>query len=358
MRESAILDELDLLLVTALQTSPRADWQQIGRVLNVAATTAARRWERLRQAGLAWLTCHPLRLPGVSPLVALIEIDCAPGKLHSVATHVIEDPHVVTAAHVTGNHDLVVTAAFADHASLARYVGFRLGAMDGVTATRAQIVTALYADGSRWRLDRLDERHRGTLRPDRPAAAATRTDPDVADEALMAALGQDCRLAAADLAKRTGLSATSVRRRLARLEADKVIAFRCEVARFLSGWPVAVLLWGTVAPDRAAQVTAALVGMRETRMCASLAGPANLHISMWLRSTADIPDFEARLATRIPDLTIVDRAVVLWPLKIGGHILDPQGRHLRAVPISRWPDAEAAEAEAAVVRHLRGPRPT
>jgi DNA-binding Lrp family transcriptional regulator len=154
------------------------------------------------------------------------------------------------------------------------------------------------------------------------------------------------------LAKRTGLSPSTVRRRLERLEANRFMALRCDVARFLSGWPVAVHMWGQVRPDRAADVVARIVGMREVRVCASLSGPHNLALSVWLRSMDDLPAFEASLATRTPDLTIADQAVTLWPLKLGGHILDPDGRHVRSVPMSLWSEQEAADAETAVVARL------
>src|ERR1044071_8497969 len=74
MRDWAAPDELDLALVAALQAAPRADWQRVGQVLGVAGSTAARRWGRLTESGLAWLACHPMRLPGVIPLVALIDV--------------------------------------------------------------------------------------------------------------------------------------------------------------------------------------------------------------------------------------------------------------------------------------------
>lgn len=120
MRESAELDDLDLLLVTALQTAPRATWQQLGQVLGVTASTAARRWERLTGAGLAWLSCHPRRLPGISAVLAVIGVNCVAIRLPSVAATVAEDPHVFNVSHVTGFYDLVVIAAFTDQISLGR----------------------------------------------------------------------------------------------------------------------------------------------------------------------------------------------------------------------------------------------
>jgi DNA-binding Lrp family transcriptional regulator len=356
MREPGELDDVDLRIVAALQVAPRADWQRIGQAVEVSASTAARRWARMTGAGLAWISCHPMRLPGVSPIIAVIEVDCAPARLYSVAEHLLDDPHAINVVHTTGPCDLLVTAAFADHASLARYVGFRLGELDGVTGIRSQVATTLHADGTRWRLhrftgDTLAALQRG--RPPRPAAGRPVADPDETDMAVIAAMSTDCRQSIVDIADRAGLSPTTVQRRLARLEADRLLVYRCEVARDLSGWPVAVTLWGSVPPSGVAPIAAQLAGLREVRMCMSLTGRHNLTFTVWVPSLDDVEALETNLTTRIPDLVIADRAVTLWPLKHGGHILDPRGRHIRLVPVGPWPDSKAADAESAFLQRLR-----
>jgi DNA-binding Lrp family transcriptional regulator len=359
VRRSAELDELDLLLVTALQTTPRADWQRIGQLLGVSASTAARRWARLTEAGLAWLSCHPLRLPGTSAFAAIIDVDTATSKLYTVAARIADDPHVFDVIHLTGARDLLVLAGFADHASLARYVGVRLGRLDGVIATRTQLATTIHTEASRWRVDRLPTTQpAGASRRQPPPASAasmprTRLEPDALDLLLMNTLRQQPRLPAVELADRVDLSPTTVARRLDRLQAGRLLAWRCDVARLPAGWPVAAHLWGWLPPDRRAQVTAQLVRMREVRMCASISGPNNLYLSVWLRSMRDLDAFEARLSTHLPELTITDRAVSLWQLKLGGHLLDPDGRRLRSIPLELWPDQPAAEAQAAVLDRLR-----
>lgn len=353
MPEFAGLDELDSQLITALQTAPRAGWSQIGSALDVSATTAARRWQRLTAAGLAWLSCHPMRLPGAVAVVAVIEVTCAADRLHAIAASIADDPHVFTVGYVTGDSDLQVTAAFVDRVSLSRYLAFRLRGLPGVTATRTHIATAVHTEGSRWRLDRLGAGSREQLGARTRPATGGRPGPDSTDMLLMAALNDDCRQPVGTLAARTGLSPTSVRRRLERLESGRLIAYRCEVARYASGWPVAVTFWGTVPADRAEAVVAQVARLREVRMCASLAGSRNLVFTAWLRSLPDAATFEARLTGQIRDLTVTDRNVTLWTLKLGGHILDPHGRHLRSVPVAPWPDAAASEAEASLLAALR-----
>ncbi|MBW0273046.1 AsnC family transcriptional regulator [Nocardia sp. MH4] len=352
MQNSATLDELDYELVAALQVAPRAQWQQIGRALGIDGSTAARRWARLHSEGLAWLTCYPLSIDGVSPILAVIEIDCAPGRLHEVAAELALDVNLVTVELTTGARDLMITAAFFDHASLARYVTFRLGALAGVVTTRSQVVTTSFTEGSRWRLDRTRMAHTAL------SAQTQRRTPGygsihAADIPLVTELSRDCRQSVTTLAERTGMSPTTVRRRLARLDHDNAIAYRCEVARFASGWPLSVTFWAATPLARAAEIGHAIAAMRETRMCYSMTGPRNLIFNVWLRTMADMPAFEARLTEAMPDLAIADRSMALWPLKIGATLLDPHGRYLRHIPIGRWADRTASGAEDALVDALR-----
>ncbi|MFI0354613.1 Lrp/AsnC family transcriptional regulator [Actinomadura sp. 9N407] len=354
------LDELDYQLVTALQTAPRADWRRIGRAVGVDATTAARRWARLTEAGLAWISCYPGMIEGVTTLPAFIEVDCAPGMAHEAAAQIAGDPNVINVEHVTGNRDLLLTALLPGQGALSRYVAYRLGRLEQVVATRTQIGTAIHAEGSRWRIDRLEgptgEPSRDRLgqerlaqdRPGRGRGAIKRSDVE-----LVRLLGHDCRQPVARLAERTGLSPTTVRRKLQRLDADRALIYRCEVARLASGWPVAVNFWGAVASAEVAEVAARLAGLREIRLCTSLSGPSNLLFTVWLRSYEHIQAFETELGRRFPTLAINDRAVTLWPMKLGGHILDPDGRHLRAVPFEAWQDAGAEAAQKDLLARLR-----
>ncbi|MEV0170650.1 Lrp/AsnC family transcriptional regulator [Streptomyces sp. NPDC050803] len=357
MRRSPVLDELDYLLVTALQVAPRADWQTIGDVLGLDASTAARRWARLTRAGHAWISVHPRAHAHAPSVVAFIEVDCSAGRLHEVAAEIAGDPHVFNLEHASGGRDLLVTAVFTDQAELARYVGFRLGALDGVAASRTQIATTLHTEGSRWRLDRLTEEQRRRLAPAATAGARPQGGRMLQgrDLELVQALSENPRQPAAQLAERTGLSPTTVRRRLDRLDAEHALVYRCEVARALSGWPVSVSLWAAVPQSQATRLAERISALREIRLCASLSGPYNLLLAAWLRSVDDIASFESQLVERFPELAVSDRALTLWQMKLGGHLLDPQGRHLRPVPLGLWHDPHSEAAEAALLDRLRTP---
>ncbi|OIJ68643.1 Lrp/AsnC family transcriptional regulator [Streptomyces mangrovisoli] len=356
----AVLDEVDYLLITALQHAPRADWRTVGALIGVDATTAARRWARLTGDGLAWLSCHPSPAVIGDRVVAFIEVDCVRGRLYEVCEQLADDAPLFNIEHATGARDLLLTAVLSSRAHLARYVGFRLGGLDGVAATRTQIATALHTEGSRWRLDRLHGAPQGAphgaAREPAPAAAPAAVTLGAGDRELVMLLAQDVRQSVERLARAAGLSPTTVRRRLARLDAARAISYRCEAARSVSGWPVSATLLGTVPAADSARVVALLSAMRETRLCASLSGPCNLMTTVWLRSVDDIQPFEASLVKRVPGLEVKDRSVTLWQLKHAGQVLDPDGRLLRSVPLSDlWDDTGAGDAEAALLERLRSP---
>jgi hypothetical protein len=93
--------------------------------------------------------------------------------------------------------------------------------------------------------------------------------------------------------------------------------------------------------------------MREVRMCASISGPSNLYLAVWLRTLRHLDLFEAHLAACLPELAITDCALSLWHVKLGGHLMDPDGRGLRSIPLRLWPGQPAAQAQTLIVDRLR-----
>ncbi|MFE4256704.1 Lrp/AsnC family transcriptional regulator [Streptomyces sp. NPDC056910] len=330
------LDHVDQALVHALQIAPRAGWARIGAALGMDAVTVARRWNRLTDTGAAWISCHPAPAMATSGqgCLAFVEVDCANGSLLSVARELAEERHVSAVAHVSGDRDLLLTAMAPDQVALTRWVTHRLGSMDGIVTTRTHLASTVYAEGSRWRLRALDGDQISRLTteeavgPDAPAFPLT-----ALDHRLVAALSVDGRATYRALADACEVSADTVRRRMARLFAAGMVQTRCEVARPLSQWPVSVYLWGQVAPGDLRAVSAQVTGMREVRLCAGVISRHNLKLVAWVRSLDDAQRFEVRLAERVPGLTVADRAVALWPMKLNGHLLDERGYRVGAIPL-------------------------
>ncbi|MEU8517333.1 Lrp/AsnC family transcriptional regulator [Kitasatospora sp. NPDC048722] len=332
------VDELDLALVNALQLRPRASWSLLGQALGISPVTAARRWQRLSDAGIAWVTAYGLPSPQDRGCVAVLDLDCTPGQASRVADELAEEPHVVTIDHVSQGCDLVATAAFTDLATLSRYTTERLGRIRGITCVRVHLATAFYSEGKRWRLDALDPGQRQELHDDQPANGKPTPELRQEDRELLIRLGVDGRLGVAELAAATGLSASTVRRRLDRMAAADALRFRGEIGSHDAGRPVQATYRADLPADRLDEVGPQLARLPEARLCVSVSGAHNLLLSVWLRSLADVQRLEVALARRFPDLRVAERRISLRSVKRMGRILGPDGRAVRAVPMDIWRD--------------------
>lgn len=333
----ADVDELDLALLHALQINPRASWTHVGGVLGVNPATAARRWARLVNAGIAWVSVYLGAREQVRRCAALIEVDCDAGRTLDVALRLAKDPRIANVIHTTGGRDLVLNVFLEDVTALSGFVLNELGPIPGVRKIRSQVVTQVHTDGSSWRLSSLDPAQCAAmwapphLRPG-PAVPATDTD-----RRIVTALSADGRLPYTELAGQLSTSVNTVRRRLDRLLADERIVLRCDLAQALSEWPITLSLWGTVEPALIDRVVHAFTVMRETRLLLSLTGgAANLLCAFWMRTPADTAELESKLGRLVPEFTVVDRCLGLRYVKHMGQLLDEDGYGAGMVPVNVW----------------------
>ncbi|MGW4249285.1 Lrp/AsnC family transcriptional regulator, partial [Nocardia sp. NPDC004722] len=158
------------------------------------------------------------------------------------------------------------------------------------------------------------------------------------DQALIGELSRDGRAAHTALAAALGTSASTVKRRLDELTRLGLLSFRCDFARPLGGWPVAVTFWATAPTAALPEIGHTLIGLPQTRNCAAVSGPHNLVVQAGLHSVAEVTRFENQLATTHPGLVITDRTITLRHEKLLGRILDPHGRSRAVVPPDIWRD--------------------
>ncbi|WP_055530693.1 Lrp/AsnC family transcriptional regulator [Streptomyces alboniger] len=328
--------ELDLALVDALQSAPRAPWTRIGRALGVDATTAARRWDRLHANRLAWITAHA---SAKLATVAYVEVRCCPRSLETAVAALAELPWVFSIDETAGDFDLFVSVAATDLPSLGRSVHGVIGGLPGVRSTRTRLGIRLYGEGGDWRIRAMEPAGRATLSPPRAVRHSTRgTDTHgsrAADsQELVRALGGDGRLGYTELGAATGISEHTARRRLRRLINGGDITFRCDLAHPLAGLSTMVIYRATVPHADLDPTGNALARMEQVRMCASVSGPHNLLVIVWLHGLDAIAPFELALTQRFPALEVKDRTVGLHSAKRMGRLLDAHGRATRHVPLA------------------------
>lgn len=338
MQESVVLSENDLRLINALQIRPRAEWSLVGQALNLNPITASRRWQRLTSSGLAWITAQFGRIspPGCFAYVAL---NCESGFKEIVADTISQDPQTTSVEITTGHADLLVSVAVVDLASFTAYLLDRVERLPGVVATRTSLITRFYSEGSRWRLRALSDSQVATLSQGRGGTASRSSEAtqlSELDRKLFLALGDDGRRSHAELARQLDTSVATVRRRLERLFARGAVGMRCEVAHFLTPWPLQATVNVQVAPGDLATAGRILSSFPETRLCVAVTGEQNLIVAAQLHDLSDLHRIEIEWASKLPASAAVEWSVTLRTVKRMGRILDDQGRSVSAVPMDLW----------------------
>ncbi|WP_017596159.1 Lrp/AsnC family transcriptional regulator [Nocardiopsis potens] len=324
--------EADLQLVDALQVDPRATWAELGAALGVSPVTAARRWRRLEERGLAWVGA------AIAPehsMGAVIEVRCAPGQADRVAGALSRRPEVITAATTTGDFQVFAILLAAELRSLLSALAGEFALTDGAERIRHSVFRLLYG-GVHWRQGILSsEESRAVAKP--PPPPRSRVRPlDAGDRALFRCLNLRGRATAPEIAAETGLPEHRVRRRVDELIASRRLIFRCDVARPLFDLPLGVFLQLAVPDTEAGRTAAELGAWRETRLCAGTVGAANIVLIIGLHQLSELEDVLIRIARRFPAAEVRDRRVVLRNHKIYGRILDDLGRCVEAIPVDPW----------------------
>ncbi|MEU9412433.1 Lrp/AsnC family transcriptional regulator [Streptomyces sp. NPDC048281] len=338
-----LLSEDELALINALQLSPRASWTELGRALGVDPVTVARRFHRLSAQGTAWVGFSPGPRLLEQICVAYVVIDCAPGTTARVAGSLSAHPHMVTIERTSSGHDILATVATRDLPALSRYTLDLLPQLPGITAVRSRIVTHMFTEGGHWRIAALAPAQRARLTARAPAPAAvpaahrtTHRELTSFDRALATLLAHDGRAPYQTLARDLTVSLSTAKRRVEVLIRRGLLRFRCDFARPLGGWPVAVTLWARVPPADLPGIGQSLIRLPETRNCAAVSGPQNLVLQASLHSVSDILRLETHLATVHPALDIADRVITLRQDKLLGRLLDAHGRSVGVVPADLW----------------------
>jgi DNA-binding Lrp family transcriptional regulator len=339
-----VLSRDNALLIDALQVAPRASWSAIGEVLGISAVTAAKRWQRLADDGLAWVTAGPGMAMSNAQCLAYAEITCHPHTRFQVADTLATHGPAITVELTTGNADLLVTVAAVDLPTMSHYLLEHLANVAGVVRTKVRIVTRLYSEGSSWRLRLLPGAAVAALRNLSRDDDGEGSPPDGSSamsataKAILTHLVIDGRASYTELAERSGTSPTTARRRVNELLRSGVIILRTDVSAGDVGWPVETYMWADTPVGTLVNTAQRLSGMRQTRLTVTVAGSESLAYCSWLPTVEEVHRLELAIAEEMPLLRVVDRLIVLRAIKRNGRLLDASGRAIGLVPINIWDD--------------------
>jgi DNA-binding Lrp family transcriptional regulator len=344
-----MISDDDALLIDALQIAPRASWAALSEHLGVSSVTVAKRWQRLAEEGLAWVTVAPGMATSRPQCFAYVEVTCRPSMRLTAADVIARHQLAVTVEIVTGSADILVTVCAADLPTLSHYVLEHLSAVEGVVSTRVRIATRLYHEGSAWRLEVLPAttvtalaRLRGEA-PGEGAGEAESASPIDSmpgqAKAIMTQLAIDGRASYAELAERVDTSPTTARRCVSDLLRSGVLILRTDVSAPDAGWPVESYLWANAPIATLRDTARQLSQVRQVRLTATVAAGPVIALGIWLRTVEELHRLELTFAEQLPELQVVDRLIVLRVVKRMGRLLDETGRSTGVVPINIWDDS-------------------
>ncbi|TDL32122.1 Lrp/AsnC family transcriptional regulator [Arthrobacter nitrophenolicus] len=320
--QETVFDELDLMLLNALQIQPRASWAALGRVLGVDPVTLGRRWERISDEGLAWVTGYS---DAKLQAGAIVEVEAMPGKLMNLAEALLPDPEVATVDITAGSRDLVLSVIAPTSEALYRYVLERLERLDFVAKVYSHPISDVLAEASQWRLRALDTKQVETLRALKPEAGRVRRATEF-DGAVAKELFHNGRATAKEIATSLGANPRKVRESIASQLSAGTIRLRTDVIRSASGWPVNAWYFLSLPAAQAERIARQLSRLDEIRSVVSIVGRYNIAMTVWMRTLKDISRLEAAIEAQLPGVRITDRSVVMRTTKLVGTLLDENGR--------------------------------
>lgn len=322
--------EDDLELIHALQIAPRVSWSDAARILDSHPTTLASRWQRLRTAGLSWVTANTISTSMESTL-SFFDLECTLAGRDDVIRSLCAMREVVSVLESARNRDLMLIVQTESLAALGSRVVPQIAEIPGVTKYEASICSRVHSEGHVWRLDALNRKQKAAFQALAPSPSKQPYTLTPADEQLVQCLIRDGRASATEIARELGVHPTTVSRRLNRLLESNVLSFRCELAQQDSAFPVSCQWFARVPPGQHEHASEVLRSFPNLRLCASTTGTTNFTFVIWLRSVAEVMEVELALTQQIPDIRFAESTVALAYPKRVGWLLDDAGRATRGV---------------------------
>ncbi|MEQ0560898.1 Lrp/AsnC family transcriptional regulator [Amycolatopsis sp. NEAU-NG30] len=323
--ETVSLDDVDRGLVHALQIDGRAPLRTLGEVLGVSENTVARRYQRLRAAGVLRVT-GAVSGGDAGYTTWTLRLRTTPDAGAAVADALADRADVSWVHLLSGGTEISCTVHAPDTAGRDDLLLHKLPRASRVTAVSAHELLHTFALPDGWSgLHCLSPEQVARLRP--PAPEGTGLAPEPEDHALFDALAQDGRASYTALAKATGWSDSTVRRRMDLLRRHGTLTYHLDLSPARLGFRSETRLWLTVSPAHLASAGAALASHPETSFAVATTGTTNLTAMVNCRDGRDLYRYLTDRVAGIPGVQTLESAPVIRTVKRAGTPLRrPAGR--------------------------------
>jgi DNA-binding Lrp family transcriptional regulator len=328
---TAKLDPFDLRLLQALRTNGRAPFRRIAEVLGSSEQTVARRYRRLREAGVVRVLVLPT--PAGPGLQWFVRIGVRPGAAAKLADALAQRTDVSWVSIASGGAEIVCVSQPGSTAQRDALLLDRLPRTNQVTSIVSYAILHSFSHGTdeHWTgfAEPFDDAQRAALgaRPRATGEAAGRANGAGArltpeDLPLIAALREDGRASYAQLAAATGSSSATVARRLEALLTAGALQIEVDLASDLLGFPTLATLWTTVAPAHLDEVGWQVARLPQTGYAAAVSGSANLAVSVVCRDSEELYRYLSDEIGAIPAVRAVELSPVIRRVKQHGSVMD------------------------------------
>jgi Lrp/AsnC family transcriptional regulator for asnA, asnC and gidA len=134
---------------------------------------------------------------------------------------------------------------------------------------------------------------------------------DDLDKSLIAELAKNARQTSVQLSRNLGVSETTVRRRISRLQQDRVIASTVVPDATKLGYAIVVIIALQVDLGSIHEVERCLVDYSNIRYVADCTGSHDILVGAWFRSSQELADFVKGHLSKIPGIRRSETFIVL-----------------------------------------------
>ncbi len=313
------MNQDDYRIIRALQLAPREGFTRMGEVLGMSEATVARRYRRLRQAGV-------LHVAGVVDPTALgqsewvVRVRCRPDSTPAIAEALaVRDDVSWVSLNAAGSE---VTCALrsrseADREHLLVELLPRVATVLDITAS---VVMHVFSTGCtrEWTAleDALTTEETVALNGfvgRREPVPPTSLQPH--DDTILSVLATDGRASHVELATAAGISPARAARRVQALLESGVLHLDVELSRAALGFTTRADLWLQVTPSQVRAVGKELGTMPEIAFAAGISGTHNMHAAVSTRSLDDLFGFVTDRIGALDGVRAVEVSPVLRQLK-------------------------------------------
>ncbi|MDI2132931.1 Lrp/AsnC family transcriptional regulator [Yinghuangia seranimata] len=325
-----VLDPVDRLVVAALQVDGRAAPGRIADVLGVSERTVTRRLTRMYDAGVVRVVCLPAPSDTRHRYPLGLRMRVLRGKVGAIAAALARRPDVWF-VDVLSSGEEITALMYADDLNRDRLLFDELPATSAVVQTTAYAVLHTFADATAWRAGLLTPDQTAALTADRPTATRPPDGdphrPDPLDRTILAALRTDARAPLSGVAERVGAPPSTVRRRVAALDAAGLLRTHATIDPRLLGYRVDADLWISVPPAALDETGRALAAHPAVHGVYAGTGPTNLMATVFCRDLPELYTLVSGTLAALP-VTAVETTLVSRTVKRTGLFYD--GFRLRA----------------------------